>query len=115
MTFSATSGGNRELIKINDGSIMGVEFYSGPTVHDVLEYRFDFDVPVHCTQTTSCGDHPMDMEKDVTKVQIHIKCKHMNAKHDITTVYKGIEINPHLYVKYIKTRASSCTLKRKNN
>ena len=49
MTFSATSGGNRELIKINDGSIMGVEFYSGPSVQDVLEYRFDFDVPVHCT------------------------------------------------------------------
>jgi hypothetical protein len=38
---------------------MGVEFYSGPSVQDVLEYRFDFDVPVHCTQTTSCGDNPM--------------------------------------------------------
>jgi hypothetical protein len=88
MTFSATSGGNRELIKINDGSIMGVEFYSDPSVQDVLEYRFDFDVPVHCTQTTSCGDNPMTMENDIVKVHVHT-----TIEHDIAMVYKGIDTN----------------------
>jgi len=69
LTFSATSGGNRKLLNTDDHSITGVEFYNGQTVQDVLEFRFDFEVPVHCVQTSTCTDNPMKLEKDITMVR----------------------------------------------
>lgn len=73
LTFVVTSGGYRELVNIGDGSITGVEFYNGVSVQDTLEFRFDFDVPVHCIQSASCTETPMKLDKDVTTVTIVTK------------------------------------------
>ena len=73
LTFIVTSGGYRELVNIGDGSITGVEFYNGVSVQDTLEFKFDFDVPVHCIQSASCTENPMKLEKDVTTVTIVTK------------------------------------------
>jgi hypothetical protein len=73
LTFIVTSGGYRELVNIGDGSITGVEFYNGVSVQDTLEFKFNFNVPVHCIQSASCTENPMKLEKDVTTVTIVTK------------------------------------------
>lgn len=65
----AHSGGNRKLINFGDGKMTGIEFYQGQSAQQTMEFRFDFDTPVHCTNISSCEDSPMYLEKDITKVK----------------------------------------------
>ncbi|XP_063420410.1 uncharacterized protein LOC134705618 [Mytilus trossulus] len=70
LEFRARSGGKLALMKIDDGAVTGVEFYSGVTAIDILEFKFDFDVPSHCTETSMCSNHPMQLENDITSIEI---------------------------------------------
>ncbi|XP_052094849.1 uncharacterized protein LOC127730466 isoform X2 [Mytilus californianus] len=70
LEFMAHSGGNRKLINFADNEITGIEFYQGQSVQQSMEFRFDFDIPVHCTQILSCEDNPMNLENDITKTPI---------------------------------------------
>lgn len=71
--FEARSGGFVELTRINDGSITGTEFYNGSLITGKVEFHFDFDVPVHCFDSSSCSDPPLVLLQDVTKVKQIIK------------------------------------------
>lgn len=68
ITINVKSGGHRQLINIGDGTDAGTEFYIGSYVTQNLEYKFDFDVPFHCTQNPLCGGTSMKLIKDVTTV-----------------------------------------------
>lgn len=41
-------------------------------MQEVLEFRFDFEMPVHCIQSSSCTDedNPLQMADDTTVVCI---------------------------------------------
>ncbi|OWF45417.1 Fibroblast growth factor receptor [Mizuhopecten yessoensis] len=69
-TFSAKTGGYRNLIDTNTGQPHKTEIYTGSiqTVK-VMQFQFDFEDPVHCN--SSCPSQPdLEVEKDITKSPI---------------------------------------------
>ena len=75
MTFAATTGGYRVLVNTDTDTVTRTDYYIGPTTSTGIEFRFDYDVPIHCSTniTTSglpaCGNETsMQLEKDITKV-----------------------------------------------
>ncbi|XP_063420411.1 uncharacterized protein LOC134705619 [Mytilus trossulus] len=71
-TFVVTSGGNRRLKNTDNNKVYEPESYSGQSVQEVLEFRFDFDVPFYCIQNSSCTDtsNPLQMADDITVTAI---------------------------------------------
>lgn len=71
-TFDVTSGGNRRLKNTDTNKHYKTEPYIGHSVQEVLTIRFDFEVPVHCIQNSSCTDedNPLQMADDTTVVCI---------------------------------------------
>ncbi|XP_063419667.1 uncharacterized protein LOC134704814 [Mytilus trossulus] len=76
LTYTVTTGGYRELI-IPDNSehINRTEIYDGVSSQQIMEYRFDYDKPVHCQESNSCiaGDVPLKLDEDITKTPIRPK------------------------------------------
>ncbi|KAL3832097.1 hypothetical protein ACJMK2_023774 [Sinanodonta woodiana] len=73
--FTARSGGFRHVLQPNFGWF--TQIYRGQTYQKVVEFKFDFEVPKHCseeniTETCTPGDFPLRIENEFTKLPIHI-------------------------------------------
>ncbi|CAG2200136.1 unnamed protein product [Mytilus edulis] len=70
LNYTVTTGGYRELVNTDNGQITATEIYDGVSSHQIMEYRFDYDKPIHCQELHTCssGDVPLQLEKDITKV-----------------------------------------------
>ena len=74
ITFQSTGGGFRKLLDRNYNSprpYLTQNFY-GVSRTLAVEFRFDFLLPYHCEETSSCtsGKSMLDVP-DITKVCIH--------------------------------------------
>ena len=72
LNFTVTSGG---VIKYqnNLNVITDTQYYTGKTAENTVEFRFDYMEPTHCiTDQTPCSDHPLHLDRDITKVRFSI-------------------------------------------
>jgi hypothetical protein len=74
LKFTVTSGGViRYQNKDNTGVITATQYYTGKTAESTVEFRFDYMEPTHCiSDQTPCSDHPLHLDKDITKVRFSI-------------------------------------------
>ena len=76
LKFTVTSGGViRYVNKDYPDAIVDTQYYTGKTAESTVEFRFDYMEPTHCIsdQTTcSVSDHPLHLDKDITKVRFSI-------------------------------------------
>jgi hypothetical protein len=76
LKFTVTSGGViRYQNKVNPGVITDTRYYTGKTAESTVEFRFDYMEPTHCItnqSTCSASDHPLHLDKDITKVRFSI-------------------------------------------
>ena len=74
LKFTVTSGGViRYQNKVNPNIITDTRYYTGKTAESTVEFRFDYMEPAHCiTNQPSCSDHPLHLDKDITKVRFSI-------------------------------------------
>ncbi|XP_071158495.1 uncharacterized protein [Mytilus edulis] len=75
LNYTVTTGGYRELVNTDNGQITATEIYDGVSSHQIMEYRFDYDKPIHCQELHTCssGEVPLQLEKDITKTPIKPK------------------------------------------
>jgi hypothetical protein len=71
--YKVTTGGYRILINTYNGRYHARNIYEGITVENDMIFRFDYDVPVHCTEDGSCTSEsaPLQLEEDITKVIVY--------------------------------------------
>lgn len=57
--------------------IQGTHYYTGKTRENVINFKFDYEVPVHCIgDSTPCLDKsPLRLDEDITRVLKYIKKK----------------------------------------
>ncbi|CAC5401878.1 Mast/stem cell growth factor receptor kita [Mytilus coruscus] len=69
LTFSATAGGFRRLRNRDTDTIYPHQYYSEKTTSSIIEFRFDYDSPIHCTEESPpCSNsNPLHMSEDITK------------------------------------------------
>ncbi|XP_063420687.1 uncharacterized protein LOC134705902, partial [Mytilus trossulus] len=69
LTFSATSGGFVKYLDRDTNQIQSTNYYSGKTRENVINFKFDYEVPVHCIgDSTPCLEKsPLRLEEDITK------------------------------------------------
>jgi len=74
LKFTVTSGGVISYQnKDNPGVTTATRYYTGKTTESTVEFRFDYMEPTHCiTDQTPCSDHPLHLDKDITKVRFSI-------------------------------------------
>lgn len=72
ITNRATSGGTRRLKNPDTNADTVSQSYNGHSVQNTLEFRFDFDVPTHCVQTSACPTNAMELEDDTTMVNVYL-------------------------------------------
>jgi len=74
LKFTVTSGGViRYVDKVYPNVILSTQYYTGKTAESTVEFRFDYIEPTHCiTDQTPCSDHPLHLDKDITKVRFSI-------------------------------------------
>ncbi|XP_060086135.1 uncharacterized protein LOC132565501 [Ylistrum balloti] len=72
-TFSAKTGGFRNLIDTNNNQPFQTEYYTGnvQTVK-VMQFRFDFEVPEHCNLTCPTKS-VLKVVEDITKTPINVR------------------------------------------
>ncbi|KAK3600798.1 hypothetical protein CHS0354_020475 [Potamilus streckersoni] len=73
--FTARSGGFRNVLNLNSG--LSTQVYIGQADQKVVEFKFDFEVPQHCSElnvTVVCRstDFPLRIENEFTKTPINI-------------------------------------------
>ncbi|VDI69608.1 fibroblast growth factor receptor 3 [Mytilus galloprovincialis] len=75
LTYTITTGGYRELVNTDNSQLFATEIYDGVSSQQNMEYRFDYDKPVHCQEfgTCSSGEVPLQLEEDITKKPIKPK------------------------------------------
>ena len=68
--YKVTTGGYRELINPDYKSHYRTDVYSGIYTENEMEFRFDYDEPVHCIEDSSCNSNesPLSLNEDITKV-----------------------------------------------
>ncbi|CAC5366494.1 Tyrosine-protein kinase receptor Tie-1,Vascular endothelial growth factor receptor 3,Vascular endothelial growth factor receptor 1,Vascular endothelial growth factor receptor 2 [Mytilus coruscus] len=75
LNYTVSTGGYRELVNTDNDRIYATEIYDRVSSHQLMEYRFDYDKPVHCQELMNCssGDVPLQLEEDITKRSIKPK------------------------------------------
>ncbi|XP_052782551.1 uncharacterized protein LOC128218858 [Mya arenaria] len=73
--FSIQSGGFRDLHDINYNRFYKTEIYQGHTVTKMVEFKFDFVAPKHCSEEDSgvhcvAGEEPIIIYNDITRNHI---------------------------------------------
>ena len=73
ITFQSTGGGFRQVLNTNYNPPRPyrTQYYNGVSRTLAVEFRFDFLLPYHCEETSSCtsGESMLDVP-DITKVCI---------------------------------------------
>ncbi|XP_053373157.1 uncharacterized protein LOC123531756 [Mercenaria mercenaria] len=78
VTYSTKNGGFRNLYDLNYHRPFKTDKYTGQLSTKILEFKFDFIVPFHCserTATAKCGpgkEEPVYISEDITKSPIYI-------------------------------------------
>ncbi|KAK3603166.1 hypothetical protein CHS0354_042998 [Potamilus streckersoni] len=76
--FTAKSGGYRKLVNLNNPTVIWhTQYYLGQTDTKRIVFKFDFEVPNHCSENISVvgcspGDLPLRIENEFTKSPINI-------------------------------------------
>ncbi|XP_052095731.1 uncharacterized protein LOC127731025 isoform X2 [Mytilus californianus] len=75
LTYTVTTGGYRQLINTNNNQMYSKEIYDGVSSQQNMEYRFDYDKPVHCKEFNTCisDEVPLQLEEDITRRPIKPK------------------------------------------
>ncbi|KAL3832082.1 hypothetical protein ACJMK2_023760 [Sinanodonta woodiana] len=73
--FSAKSGGFRKVL--NASSDIFTQIYTGQTDQKIVEFKFDFEIPEHCSETNSTAvctstDFPLRIANEFTRSSINI-------------------------------------------
>lgn len=70
LTFSAIAGGFRKLRNRDTAQIYPSQNYSEKTTSKIIEFRFDFESPIHCIEDiTPCTEQqPLHISEDITQV-----------------------------------------------
>ncbi|KAL3832348.1 hypothetical protein ACJMK2_024000 [Sinanodonta woodiana] len=78
VVFIAKSGGFRNVVNFDHpNSIWNTQIYQGLTDQKEVEFKFDFDVPIHCSEpniaiTCRVNDVPLHIENELTKLPVNI-------------------------------------------
>lgn len=70
ITYSIKSGGFEDLYE--NSNKYQTKTFIGPTVTKSVQFKFDRDMPQHCSELSSCGagtKYPLKIVNDVTKVR----------------------------------------------
>ncbi|XP_052095770.1 uncharacterized protein LOC127731037 isoform X1 [Mytilus californianus] len=72
LTFSATSGGYVKYLDRDTNQIKSTLYYTGKTRENFIDFKFDYEVPVHCiSDSTPCLDKsPLRLDEDITQKPI---------------------------------------------
>ncbi|XP_076094995.1 uncharacterized protein LOC143065351 isoform X2 [Mytilus galloprovincialis] len=66
LRFIVISGGYRVLINTDYGNVTDTQYYIGPMSQNVIEFRFDYDVPIHCSKNKTTGDSACNVDSAMT-------------------------------------------------
>ena len=74
VTYTTKSGGFRKLYNTETNRFHKTEIYTGQVTNKVIEFKFDFIAPKHCSEAisqTKCmhGEKPINVGEDITKVE----------------------------------------------
>ncbi|KAL8609085.1 hypothetical protein ACOMHN_030426 [Nucella lapillus] len=94
ITFTATSGGFRQLKDLNTGQVKRAQQFVGRGLESSVQFRFDLQPPYHCSERKGCsGDATPLSVQDLTKDPLSIRWG--GWKDDLSGMYRyNMEVFP---------------------